>query len=245
MLSPKPWQPDLVLRAGLWLLISVASGSLLISWLFPAAASNPGGAPELGAVLVGVLAFHGVAAVLIWRLLREHRLSWREAFGLRSSSLLRTVVLTTTVTLLTLPVAIGLGHLSALLLQQFRMTPVPQQAVRAVEASTTVPEQIVLGVFAVVVAPVVEECVFRGILYPTIKQLGYPRLALWGTALFFGMVHANAMSLVPLTFFALVLTWLYEVTDNLLAPILAHSLFNGLNFLLLVSALRFAPVPGP
>ncbi len=32
---------------------------------------------------------------------------------------------------------------------------------------------------------------------------------------------------------ALVLTWLYEKTDNLLAPIAAHSLFNALNFIAL------------
>jgi membrane protease YdiL (CAAX protease family) len=27
-----------------------------------------------------------------------------------------------------------------------------------------------------------------------------------------------------------VFTWLYEITGNLLAPIIAHALFNGLNF---------------
>jgi len=37
--------------------------------------------------------------------------------------------------------------------------------------------------------------------------------------------------LLPLTFLAVVLTLLYEATDNLLAPIFAHGLFNFVNFL--------------
>jgi len=71
---------------------------------------------------------------------------------------------------------------------------------------------------------------FRGILYPVIKQAGYPRLAWWGTALLFALVHLNLVTFVPLLVLALLLTELYERTGNLLAPITAHLLFNALNF---------------
>ena len=71
---------------------------------------------------------------------------------------------------------------------------------------------------------------FRGILYPMLKQAGYRRLGLWGTSLLFAVVHLNAVTFVPLTALALVLTALYEWTNNLLAPIAAHLLFNALNF---------------
>jgi membrane protease YdiL (CAAX protease family) len=54
------------------------------------------------------------------------------------------------------------------------------------------------------------------------------------TSAIFGAFHLNVMSFLPLAFFGLVLTWLYERTGNLLAPILAHSLFNLANFSLLV-----------
>jgi membrane protease YdiL (CAAX protease family) len=87
-----------------------------------------------------------------------------------------------------------------------------------------------MGATAVLLAPVAEEMMFRGILYPVIKQVGYPRLALWGTSLLFAAVHLNAVTFVPLTVLALVLTALYERTNNLLAPIAAHLLFNALNF---------------
>jgi membrane protease YdiL (CAAX protease family) len=38
---------------------------------------------------------------------------------------------------------------------------------------------------------------------------------------------------VALFLLALVLTWLYEKTDNLLAPITAHAFFNAVNLILL------------
>jgi hypothetical protein len=40
----------------------------------------------------------------------------------------------------------------------------------------------------------------------------------------------NLVTFLPLAVLALVLTALYERTNNLLAPIMAHALFNALNF---------------
>jgi membrane protease YdiL (CAAX protease family) len=91
--------------------------------------------------------------------------------------------------------------------------------------------QIYLAIQAIILAPIIEELLFRGVLYPAIKQQGYPRLALWGTALFFGAMHVNMALLAPLTFLGFMLAWLYERTNNLAAPIFAHSLFNLANFL--------------
>jgi uncharacterized protein len=56
---------------------------------------------------------------------------------------------------------------------------------------------------------------------------------LWGSALLFGAIHATGAIFVPLTLFALALAWLYDKTDNLLAPIAAHSSFNAVNLVLL------------
>ena len=71
-----------------------------------------------------------------------------------------------------------------------------------------------------------EEFIFRGVLYRFVKQLGYPRCAWLGVSFLFALIHMDMAAVVPLFVLALALTWLYERTDNLLAPILAHSLFN-------------------
>jgi membrane protease YdiL (CAAX protease family) len=92
------------------------------------------------------------------------------------------------------------------------------------------------GLFAIVIAPVAEEFIFRGMLYPLVKQLGFRRLASFGVSFLFALIHMNAPTFVPLFALALALTWLYEKTDNLLAPIVAHSLFNATNFIVLCFA---------
>jgi membrane protease YdiL (CAAX protease family) len=84
-----------------------------------------------------------------------------------------------------------------------------------------------------VLAPVAEEFIFRGMLYPFVKQLGWPRLAWIGVSFAFALIHDDAATFVPLFVLALALTWLYEKTDNLLAPIAAHSLFNAANLVIL------------
>ena len=135
--------------------------------------------------------------------------------------------------LLFLPLGWGLQQVSALVmthLPHLKMEPQEQLPVHALRVSVSWGGRLTLGAAAVLLAPVAEEMLFRGILYPAIKQSGYPRLALWGTSLLFAAVHMNVVTFVPLVVLALVLTLLYERTDNLLAPITAHVLFNALNF---------------
>jgi membrane protease YdiL (CAAX protease family) len=101
------------------------------------------------------------------------------------------------------------------------------------EMAVTWRNRLALGLVTILLVPVAEEIFFRGILYPWLKQIGFPRLALWGTAVMFAALHMNLVTFVPLMILALVLTSLYERTENLLAPIAAHGLFNAMNFALL------------
>jgi membrane protease YdiL (CAAX protease family) len=78
----------------------------------------------------------------------------------------------------------------------------------------------------VVFAPVVEEMLFRGILFPLLKKIGPSSFAYLMSALLFAVIHINLVTFIPLFFLGLVLAWLVERTDNLLAPITAHAVFN-------------------
>jgi membrane protease YdiL (CAAX protease family) len=90
-----------------------------------------------------------------------------------------------------------------------------------------------LGAVSIVLAPIAEEALFRGIFYPAVKALGYPRLALIGTSILFAAIHLNVVTFLPLLVLALGLVLLYERTGNLLAPIAAHAVFNAINFAML------------
>jgi membrane protease YdiL (CAAX protease family) len=123
-----------------------------------------------------------------------------------------------------------LGGWIARILIHFTVEPEPQSTVMALQSSISLPWIVIFGVVSIILAPIMEEILFRGILYPMVRQLGYPKLALWGTSILFAASHANLQAFVPLTVLALGLTWLYERTNYLIAPILAHSTFNAINY---------------
>lgn len=118
------------------------------------------------------------------------------------------------------------------MLAYFHLKSLPQDAMVSLQKAQSWDSQVYFIVFSVLIAPMAEEILFRGILYPTIKQLGYPRIALWITAIAFAAIHRNLPIFVPLMVLSLILTWLYERTDNLLASITAHGIFNGITILI-------------
>lgn len=183
---------------------------------------------------LGVLSFHGVGLVLVHVFVRQHRTTWRAAFGFNEPRLGRAIFLSVLVAIMVMPVALSLRQVSAWFLSRFEVSAQPQEAVRAMEEAGSVGELAVYGIFAVLIAPLVEELIFRGVLYPALKQSGFRQLALWGTAIFFAVTHANLAALLPLTVLAVILTFLYETTNNLLAPILTHSLFNFANYAFMI-----------
>ncbi|MBI4660206.1 MAG: CPBP family intramembrane metalloprotease [Verrucomicrobia bacterium] len=233
MLAEKPWKPDAVLRYLLALFTSIFSGVLLVGWLN--SPSSPFAFdPRFVTVVVGALTFHGMALALTHFFLREHDVNWSAGFGFRSPRVGRSLLLAGIVGVAVLPMAWSLARVSAKIMAKFHFDPIVQDTVQTLQAAESTELKILLGLLAVFVAPVAEELVFRGILYPAIKQRGFPRLALWGTSLLFAAIHNNAMIFLSLTLLAVLLTLLYETTDNLLAPILTHSLFNLANFFWLI-----------
>jgi membrane protease YdiL (CAAX protease family) len=166
--------------------------------------------------------------------LKVHRMTWSEAFGFNAPRLGRALGLSVLATAIVLPIAMALGEVSRRVLEGMGRSAQLQESVKALQTTDTFQQQVYFAIVTVFIAPVVEEVMFRGILYPTVKQFGFPRFALWSTSVFFAFSHMNAMAFVPLLFMAVILTFLYETTENLLAPIVTHALFNATNFALLL-----------
>jgi membrane protease YdiL (CAAX protease family) len=233
MLSAKPWRGEAVLQFCGAQLLCFCLGLTIAGLLQKAglAAFQP---PDgFGAVLLGTLGFQGAAWLLILFFLRQHQVAWREALGVCGPRLPRALLLALLLAIAILPVAWGLQMISMDALTRAGWPPEEQIAVTLLAGAKSWWLRVYLGVFAVVLAPVAEEFIFRGMLYPFVKQLGWPRLAWVGVSFAFALIHNDAATFVPLFVLALALTWLYEKTDNLLAPIAAHSLFNSANLVLL------------
>jgi uncharacterized protein len=103
----------------------------------------------------------------------------------------------------------------------------------------------VLALFvAVVMAPLVEETLFRGVLFQALRR----RLGLWPGALLsslvFTLIHveivfSQPVALAGLFSLGVFLGWAFHRTGSLLVPILGHAVFNGVSVLLAFLADRF------
>lgn len=229
MLTDKPWKLESLLRLLVGVFVCVFIGTLLAVLVRGAGAADS--SPQVWRVLAGVVYFQGATVFLVWRFVREHDMNWSAAFGI-SNRPVRALVLGAILATLFLPVGHALHELSGVLMLHLQFEPVSQQAVKAIGNATAWHEMAAFALATIVLAPLAEELLFRGILYPAIKRAGFPRLALWGTSALFALIHFNLATALPLFAFALLLAALYEVTGNLFAPIATHMTFNALNLVL-------------
>lgn len=188
--------------------------------------------------LVGALSFQGATLPLIWLFVRQHGLTLRDAFGLQLN-LRHALLLGATAALAFMPVALGLQFGIGMIAEALHFPLPTQEAVRVLRLADSWTDKLALAFMVAVLAPLAEEGLFRGILYPLIKNLGFPQLALWGSSLLFATIHMNALSFVPLLVLAVVLVKLYEKTGNLLSCIACHATFNLFNFVMLLLANKF------
>jgi len=233
MLSAKPWRLEAVIWFCAAQLASLCVGLTIIGVLQKAgfiAFQPPAGS---GAVLLGTLTFQGMTWVLIPFFLQQHQVNWRDALGLRRAELNRAWSPAVPVVIAFLPVAWLLQYVSVYALTKIGWPPESEAAVTVLTSARAWWLRGYLCVFTVAIGPVAEEFIFRGMLYPFIKRHGRPLLAWFGVSFLFALIHWDAAAFVPLFLLALVLTWLYETTDSLLAPITAHALFNAANLVLL------------
>jgi membrane protease YdiL (CAAX protease family) len=244
MLSHKPWSGFAVFRLMLGIFSTWCIGILLLSTLYHFKGIEEDSRRRLG-VIVSVVFLQGGTLIWIAFFLREQQLTWKQGFGIGRRGSGFAIGIGLPAGLLVVPLAQELILLSESVMLHLNVQPTSQVVVQELQKTQNpVTQRAFIALLAVVGAPIVEESLFRGLLYPTIKQAGFPKLAFFGTSIFFALLHMNnesahaftssLVTFIPLTFFAFVLILLYESTDNLLAPMAAHCMFNFVNFLQLL-----------
>lgn len=233
-MSSKPWRTDAVILLVAAQFLCFFGGAIAIAFLHKLHIYGFRTEMDFGYIIVGTLCLQGATCVLIPIFLRMHEVKCRDVFGLHVKGFFHSVILAVIALVIILPVALWLNNLSQTLFEKLGWHWEEQEAVKLISGADTLPMKIYLGCFAVVMAPVAEEFIFRGVLYPFIKQWGFPNLALIVTSVLFAAIHGSFVLVIPLFLLAVALTWLYEKTGNLLAPVFAHSLFNSANLVILV-----------
>lgn len=202
---------------------------------------------DLLRVIISIVCIQGASLLWIHLFLRRNGTTWGEAFGLDQRNYARCTGLALIALVFVLIGMAVLGNLSTWILDALHQSlhwrwlkPEPQQIVQILRNEWPWSLVALQGVAAIVIAPVSEELIFRGVIYSFIKQRGSPTLALWVSSVLFAMVHLHPVGFLFFIFMAMVLASLYERTQNILAPILLHSCFNGVSFALIVANPKWA-----
>jgi membrane protease YdiL (CAAX protease family) len=113
-----------------------------------------------------------------------------------------------------------------------------QSIVEFFGASRTIEERIVIIVFAVAIAPIVEEFVFRFFIYGVLKRYVGCFLGVILSSLLFAAAHGHFPSFVPLFVLGSCFAIAYEWSGSILVSMTMHSLFNSLT----LTALAFPEI---
>ncbi|NLR91528.1 CPBP family intramembrane glutamic endopeptidase [Flammeovirga agarivorans] len=82
----------------------------------------------------------------------------------------------------------------------------------------------------VIIAPVMEEFIFRGIMLDGLLKNYTPWKAIFLSSFLFGLIHMNLIQAVHAGLGGVLFGWIYYKTKNLLLPILLHSINNFFAF---------------
>lgn len=83
----------------------------------------------------------------------------------------------------------------------------------------------------VVIAPIVEELIFRGVIMSGFSRIYHPVFAIFFSALLFAFFHLNPWQFPAAFALGLILGWIRIRTGSVLACIAGHAIHNGLVFL--------------
>jgi hypothetical protein len=126
---------------------------------------------------------------------------------------------------LTFPALVTIGLALTSLIGKFN--PIRTNPVFPAAFSSTSPfEWLLLFLFVSLLGPALEEFLFRGLLYRSLRNLWPPAPAILISAVFFSAIHPSPATLLPVALLGIVLAYLYEKTGSIVPGMVAHSLYN-------------------
>jgi membrane protease YdiL (CAAX protease family) len=166
-----------------------------------------------------------------------------KGFGLRFRTIPKDLVHAFLTLAAVWPLVMAMMSLTILVMKHFDQSfEVPQhEALEVITESGSVALQALMVALAVVVAPLVEELMFRGLFQSMIRSyLGRPWVAIAITSALFATIHTNREHWPALFILALGLGYSYEKSGSLLRPIFMHAMFNGVTIVAALVESRMA-----
>ena len=232
-LESRPWSA----RQGASLLLALMALYFASTALQPLINEWFGGADdEKGAlrIVIQSISFHLIGLGIVILSLLRRRVTWRDAFGLEPRAILRDVGKGVMFYLAALPFIVFYTFLYQTVLRGAGYKIVMQEVALVVADEQSFWMRMYLMGLAVVLAPLFEEILFRGIGLPLIAQKWGVAPAVVAGSLFFAAIHFHLPSMMPLFVIAVAFSLAYIHSGSIVVPIVMHGLFNGVNVAMLM-----------
>ncbi len=83
---------------------------------------------------------------------------------------------------------------------------------------------------SIILAPIMEEILFRGIIQESLTTKYGPAAAILVTSVIFGLIHVNPPQAINAFFISIILGYVYLLTRSILPVMLVHALNNGVAY---------------
>ena len=163
-----------------------------------------------------------ISTLILWINYKKEKLS----FGLSIENL-KCVIWTPLIYLITIILLLFVGLLNQYLLTNFFDIEIKPQDI--LERFKELENSFEISIFVIgsaVIAPIYEELLFRGIIFPTLIQKTNFTIALVLSSLLFAVLHFHLSALLPLFVLSIILSITYLYTSTIWASISLHALFN-------------------
>lgn len=99
-----------------------------------------------------------------------------------------------------------------------------------------------LLIFISVIGPICEEIFFRGFLYKTLRSKFNVRWGIFLNSIIFSFLHLTPAGFLPIFVLSIMLSYIYEKTGSLIAPVALHIMHNSMIsvFLLILRGVVYA-----
>lgn len=188
-------------------------------------ASKPIGFSMEDPLIYVFITIASLGLLILW-LKRKYIINIKSMFSMEKISIIFLIPMTITI--------VGLGFLlSEVANFTTRVLPMSDFWLKIFNSMTGdgfAPWKGILGV--VVVAPIVEEIIFRGIVLRGFLKHYSVRKSILLSALLFGIIHMNPWQFVGAFVAGIILGWWYVKTNSITTTIFGHALNNGMSFII-------------
>lgn len=195
--------------------------------------SGPATVPKESSLILGPLLYALTAFLVITLSLTYSRTSLRQAFFSAQCPTRKALTKGLLYGLAAIPPILLLSMAIATITEALGFEPTLQEVFDWLGDATLAPgTRLFMIVAAIVIAPVVEELLFRGILFTAVLKARPFFFAALLSGLYFALVHFHAPSFLPLLVLSTAFSAGYAATGSILTPIVMHALFNLTSILL-------------